>query len=256
MPRKKTHEEFVEQVKDIAGNEYTVIGNYEYANQKIKMFHNECKEEFEIRPNNFLQGKRCSACRGKRMSKAQAKPLNKVKRQLKEKHNGTIEIIGEYTNTHTKTDFKCLTCNHTFSSEPNSVLRLSGCPKCKVSKGEKLIAEFLKENNIRFKEQKRFKDCVHKRPLIFDFYLLDLNTLIEYDGLQHSKPIEYFGGVKSFEELKYRDSLKDDYAKRNNIRMVRVSYKQKEKEIIEELESVLGVVTRQESKAESSTPKS
>ncbi|UYD72148.1 hypothetical protein [Staphylococcus phage LJT-1] len=38
--------------------------------------------------------------------------------------------------------------------------------------------------------------------------------------------------------------------------MVRVSYKQKEKEIIEELESVLGVVTRQESKAESSTPKS
>jgi hypothetical protein len=42
--------------------------------------------------------------------------------------------------------------------------------------------------------------------------------------LQHFKPIDYFGGVKSFNELKQRDSIKDKYCENNNIEILRIAY--------------------------------
>jgi very-short-patch-repair endonuclease len=50
--------------------------------------------------------------------------------------------------------------------------------------------------------QKKFDKCVLKKQLLFDFYLNDLNMCIEYDGLQHYQPINYFGGLDNFEKQK------------------------------------------------------
>ena len=36
---------------------------------------------------------------------------------------------------------------------------------------------------------------------------------IEYDGQQHYKPIEKFGGEKAFEKTKFRDVIKNNYCK-------------------------------------------
>lgn len=78
--------------------------------------------------------------------------------------------------------------------------------------------------------QHKFDDCVHKRRLPFDFYLPEKRICIEYDGMQHEKPIEYFGGKKGFENTKIRDKIKNDYCKANNIKLIRVSYKIKDVE--------------------------
>ena len=55
--------------------------------------------------------------------------------------------------------------------------------------------------------------------------------IVEYDGEQHFKPIEYFGGEEKLKETKYRDSVKDKYCKENNIPFLRFNYKQSENDI-------------------------
>ena len=57
-----------------------------------------------------------------------------------------------------------------------------------------------------------------------DFYIEDINLAIEYDGQQHYKPIEKFGGQEEFEKTIYRDKLKDKYCNDNNIQLIRIPY--------------------------------
>lgn len=108
-----------------------------------------------------------------------------------------------------------------FSSNKND-----RCEKCslKMSKGEVVIQEYLQKNNIIFKTQFRFEDCKDKRALPFDFYLPDENIAIEFDGLQHFEPINWFGGEERFEEGKRKDKIKDEYCKNHNIKLIRIPY--------------------------------
>lgn len=108
----------------------------------------------------------------------------------------------------------------------------SGCPKCsnKMSKSEKIIAEFLTQHSIKFIQEYTFIDCRDKNPLPFDFFLPDYNTIIEYDGIQHFQPINFskkstYNSSEILEYTKFHDKLKNEYCKNNNITLYRISYK-------------------------------
>ena len=66
------------------------------------------------------------------------------------------------------------------------------------------------------------------KKLRFDFAILDkydnIFAVIEFDGAQHYKPVDFFGGVENFEKTKKRDSIKNKYCLDNNIEMIRISY--------------------------------
>lgn len=65
LPKKRTNEMFIKEVKDIVGTEFTPLSSYEGSNIKVKMFHSNCGNEIEIRPKDFLfKGVRCSICAG------------------------------------------------------------------------------------------------------------------------------------------------------------------------------------------------
>ena len=96
-----------------------------------------------------------------------------------------------------------------------------GCPSCKLSKGEKEIKNFLINNNIKFEEQKKLKNCIDKRHLKFDFYLTDHNICIEYDGEQHSRLVKFYGGIEGYNNRQRRDKIKTDYCLDNNIKLIR-----------------------------------
>ena len=89
--------------------------------------------------------------------------------------------------------------------------------------------QWLIENNIVFEREKVFQDCRYLRPLKFDYYLPQFNTVIEADGRQHTEPIR-FGNMTSIQAKKQlktnkiRDKIKDDYCLKNNIRMIRIPY--------------------------------
>jgi hypothetical protein len=48
--------------------------------------------------------------------------------------------------------------------------------------------------------------------------------LIEYDGEPHFKVIKYLGGKEGFELRKMNDKIKTEYAINNNIKLLRISY--------------------------------
>jgi hypothetical protein len=111
-----------------------------------------------------------------------------------------------------------------FSQRPNDHLKGSGCPICKSSKGEIKILNFLDDNKIKYITQYKFNDCRNKLPLPFDFYLPELNTCIEYDGILHFKSIDIFGGEEALRNVIINDSIKTQYCLDNNINLIRIAY--------------------------------
>src|SRR5208283_2322864 len=91
------------------------------------------------------------------------------------------------------------------------------CPKCNASHGELKIKKILDINNVKNIIEYTFIDCKNIRPLPFDFYLPDLNMCIEYQGMQHYEPGDFFGGIEEFEKRQLRDSIKEKYCIDNNI---------------------------------------
>ena len=99
---------------------------------------------------------------------------------------------------------------------------------CLCSKGELKIITLLKQNNINFKTQIKFKDCIsNKNALLkFDFGIYNddnkLLYLIEYDGEQHYKQNSW--GHDNWKERIERDIIKNIYCKKNKIPLIRIPY--------------------------------
>ena len=114
---------------------------------------------------------------------------------------------------------------HTYKTTWSNWYQNYRCPICNESKGEKQIAEVLCD--MEYSRQYRFPDCRNVYPLPFDFavfYNGNLKGVIEYQGEQHYRPIDHFGGVDSFEKTKVRDQIKIDYCKKNNIPLLVIPY--------------------------------
>jgi len=94
------------------------------------------------------------------------------------------------------------------------------------SKYEAMVAQYLNDKKINFITQFTFPDCKNKKCLRFDFCINidDNDILIEYNGIQHYKPINYFGGNNSFEQRIINDNIKLNYTKNNDIPFIRIPY--------------------------------
>lgn len=68
--------------------------------------------------------------------------------------------------------------------------------------------------------------------LSYDIFISGLNVAIEYQGIQHFQPVEFFGGEKNFERQLIRDREKYELSKENNVYLVYIKY---DEEISEEL---------------------
>jgi very-short-patch-repair endonuclease len=65
--------------------------------------------------------------------------------------------------------------------------------------------------------------------LAFDFYIPSKNILVEYDGLQHFKSgcfvnRQHTTTTADLRGIRERDRIKTDYAKRRDIRLLRIAY--------------------------------
>ena len=147
-------------------------------------------------------------------------------------HNNKYNyFLVNYKNAKSKVKIIC-PIHGEFNQTPDAHLSGKNCSHCNSSKGELIVKELLETKNVKFKQQKRFKDCKDIRPLPFDFYLIDYNICIEYDGEQHFKPIKIFKGNKGFKECQKRDKIKTEYCKNNNIPLLRISYNEDVKTIL------------------------
>ena len=222
-------EYFKAKVKELSGEEYSVLSNYTKATDKITLRHNKCGREYQTQPHHFLSGSRCPICWNESKLGKFQKDTNQFANEIKEKYKNEYTIIGEYVGARTKTEVRHNKCGNIFEVSPDNLLRGKGCPYCFESKGEKRIEKYLKENNIGYTLQFKINKCRNIRPLPFDFAILDnesLMYLIEYDGKQHFQPIKFFGGIESFKDIIIKDDIKNRFCTKNNISLLRISYKE------------------------------
>jgi len=212
----KSQDVFIKEMSNINPN-IEIIGQYVNNMTKIKC---RCPEGhvWEPTPNNLLAGSGCVDCAGLR-KKTHGEFIKELALL-----NPDIEVVSEYTGSNNKLKCVCNIDGHVWETTPNHLLEGKGCPKCSASKGEKQIAKYLKKHNIPYNYQHTFDDCRNIYPLVFDFYIPNMKTTIEYDGEQHFQPIDYFGGQEAFEDTKRRDWIKNKYCIDNNIYMIRIPY--------------------------------
>lgn len=213
----KTHDDFVKDANKIHHNRYKYYDKYVNDRTKIKitcLIHGE----FNQTPNNHLRGNGCPFCKGG-IKKNHLYFINKSNII----HNKKYTYPQNYINAITKIDINC-PIHGLFKQTPHDHLSGRGCPKCKQSIGEKQILNYLNSKNINYISEKKFKNCKYKKTLLFDFYLPDYNTCIEYDGEQHYNYNNYFGGIEKFKTLQIRDNIKNEYCKNNNINLIRIRF--------------------------------
>jgi very-short-patch-repair endonuclease len=194
--------------------------------------------DFKQNAHSFLQGHGCQRCGYAPFTLSDC--LNK----FKEIHGDIYDYSKiDYYNCTTKV---CIICKDhgEFWKMPRNHIEGQGCPHCHISYGERIIKSWLSDNNIRFIQQYKFKELkIGKRFLQFDFYLPDINTLIEYDGEQHYRPVRFNGisidrAVANFKKSQHRDSLKDKFCENKKVTLIRISYNQNK-----ELPSILSKIT-------------
>lgn len=211
-------DEFIKICRDVHSNKYDYTETkYKGIKNKIKVI---CPEHglFLVRAENHMNGISCNKCA------RDEKKRNKVEliSELNEIHNSKYEYHINDNYVSTKDKIKIICPEHgEFIQELEIHLRGSGCTLCKTkSRGEISIKNFLEKNKIKFIREKSFKN-----RLRFDFWLPDLNTIIEFDGKHHFEPIKYFGGEENFKKVKKNDNIKNLFCVENNINLLRISYK-------------------------------
>lgn len=100
--------------------------------------------------------------------------------------------------------------------------------KSRRSKGEVMVANWLEENNISYKQEYlvRFPFLVKKKPFVFiDFYLPEHNIFIEYNGKQHYEYVPYFHkSPDDFTKQQTRDNNVRSYCEQNGIKLIEIPY--------------------------------
>lgn len=219
--RKLTTDEFINKAINVHGNEYDYsVVDYTNTRTNVNII---CRKHgvFSQSPAHHINvATKCPNCANEKLSKRFASNSD-------EYINKAIKIHGEkydysevdYVNAKIKIIIKCGKHGR-FSQIPANHLNGAGCPKCKASIGEKRIRNFLKLHNIDFSEQVSFENLKDKGKLYYDFYLPDYRLFIEYNGIQHRKPIKFFGGEVALVNNRKRDRLKIDFAVKNKYRLM------------------------------------
>lgn len=220
--KKKTNQEFLNQVYELYGDEYIPKEEYKGARTPIAVYHTKCNEVFNITPDNLLRGKGCRKCSYKERASNRKKTNNDFLKEVKEQVEDEYTFIEEYKGNKTKIKVRHNKCGNEYLVSPEKFLLGRRCPKCSKSHGEQFIANWLTENNFKFEQEVRFEDCRYKLPLPFDFKVYTNNSyiLIEFDGRQHFEDT----GWENFDDQILKDGIKDKYCKGNNINLIRIPY--------------------------------
>lgn len=230
------HEEICKEVPRI-DRRYSICSDspiYINAHTKLKLSCHK-KHTFMTIFSNFRNGSRCPECSKEDMSNKLSFSHEEMYEKVKEVDSEYIleENSPIYKNCKTKIKIKHLVCNNSFLVTWTHFRKGSKpCGCYSNSKNEVLIREYLKSKNIKFSEQVTFDGLKSKNKLRYDFGIYEndkLLFLLEYDGEQHFKA-KTFGGISQEQaeenliKTQHHDKLKNDYARKNNIPLLRIRY--------------------------------
>ena len=201
-----------------------------------------CGKTYSVSRDALVNGKSscCNHCKGEKIrQKAIERGLSAWQ---KGDHFGLLEIIDsagtKNHNAYVKCKCKCgnivdIRVDHL---KGQSHSRTISCGCASQSSGEIKIIQLLEQAQIDFQCQYRIRDFNIGAP--FDFAIFNQNKLlglIEYDGEQHFKAVEIWGGEEQLKKQQERDNKKNQWCKENNILLIRIPYTEYKKLTIEYL---------------------
>ena len=214
MNKKKTTEQFIEEIKKIYGDKYDT-SKVHYVNNRTKVclicheknILGEEHGEFWVTPTKITsRHDGCPKCKG--MYQTTEEFIAKAKLVHGDKYDYSKV---EYINSKTKI---CIICpeHGEFWQLPNSHIYGQGCSKCVMSHLENKVKQMLDNNDINYIYEYNIKGILKRKNV--DFYLPEYNTAIECQGGQH-----FYGGfnrnhIEKANEI-HKNVLKRDIEKYN-----------------------------------------
>lgn len=228
-PRKKINksdkfssENIRERVYELFGDSINIDNiEYESSAKEFDAYCNIHNIYFKTNFHNLLRGIGCNLCG---IEKSRMKRMKNV--------NEVIDIANnahDFKYDYSEIDYKgmgydifpiCKIHGKFRVNAYNHLYYNCGCPECSERKhyNEKVLYDFIKLN---------YNDAIHNYHnseifgrLSLDIYIPSLNVGIEFQGEQHFRPINYFGGNKSFQLILKRDRLKRQICNDNNIELL------------------------------------
>lgn len=241
MTRKHTQEEIIEKFIETHGSKYD-YSKVVYLGMFVKVcIVCSIHGEFWITPQNHIFNRGCPKCKADKIGNLKRSSdrefIEKAKNIYGDK-NDYSKV--KYINSWTKVCVTCLTDDHgDFWVTPNNHLRGRSCPICKVSRGEFIIKSILDKHNIKYIREFIIPNQQYK--FYYDFYLPELNILIEFHGIQHFKYIPHFHRNEEdyFLARKIMDDIKVEMAKALKYKFLEFDYNQLEKLSREQFEQLV-----------------
>lgn len=230
--------------------DYSLV-NYTKTENKVDII---CPKHgvFSQRAKNHISGNGCLACAkenfilaGKvnRFDSSQACDTSSFVEKAKKTHGNRYDYrLVNYINSREKVTIICKQ-HGIFEQRPDHHVCGNDCPACmnSLNESKKLIVidDFLNTSNVTYVREKTFVDCKCIKLLRFDRYIEELNLCIEYDGEQHFRKSEFFGGEEKLKDTQKRDRIKNKYCKENKINLLRIKDKQ---DPIEQIEKIISKI--------------
>ena len=210
---------FIERSKVVHGDKWNYSKvNYGKNNYDLVSIICSYHGEFDQRPWAHLRGQGCPKCSNNRLL-SNSEFINKCKKIHGDKWNySKVNYLGRR-----KTITIICKDHGEFDQEARVHLDGWGCKKCSSSKMEDYLSNGLDKISEIYERDKRFVSCKRKISLPFDFYLKNRNILIECDGIQHHKSIDYFGGDERFNYQKENDLIKTNWCLEFGYKLIRLN---------------------------------
>lgn len=234
---KKTKENWQILSDQIHDSKFEILDCPKNGKSKVRIFHKDCGNIFFQTMNNHINHRNgCKKC-----AKNSFKNNEFWQKKCQEIWNGDYQILEEVKNCNKKVKILHTICNRYHLKNMSSFIHNKrGCPYCSkqdTKYAEDYISKYLDSRNIKYEREKTFEGLINPktgRKLRFDFYLSETEQVIEVHGVQHYKPIEFWGGEEYFMEQLFRDKIKEDFLISNKIKYHIINNKQltKIKEIL------------------------
>lgn len=222
-----TNREFLAKLY-ICNNTIIPLEKYHDSKTPIKVQCKECGFIWNAIPSNLLRGYGCANCarRGPHPSHylSKEKALDRL-----EKTHPNIELASAYKGFGNKSTFRCKLCGQLFTNTFRYLMKVAkDCPKCSdvcYSRQESILKDYFDKQSINYQfSYKPLYNPLTKQKLHFDFYLPELNLLIEIQGYQHFQARDFFGGIEGLKYLQWRDQYKKNWAIQNGYCMMYINY--------------------------------
>ncbi len=242
-----TNEEFLERLNKNKNGRFIALEDYTSHKTPMK-FRHICGHEFTAAPNTILnkRSEGCPLCGARNRVLHRTKQISTLIDEVNSLYpDGRFYVYPDQIiiNNKTKIKVKCTKCKNDFMISPSNLLRDRGCPMCcktiaNQSKNSDRIRDYLLNSGYAlrsiidstcekyFIKEKSFDGLlgIGSKPLRFDYAIYNKDKLIlllEYDGEYHYRNVN----ENKLMKVQSNDSIKNDYCQKNNIKLVRICYK-------------------------------